>query len=349
MARLRKRLPRDFEQIVASGDLEEMQAVFSVCDINARSAGKAPGLSTYGIPEALIRWMVASGADIEAPDDDGETPLHHHAGAWNGHPAVLIELGANIEARDRRGQTPLFGASIDVDNTRILLAAGADVHATNLEGHTALEDRMLDADTGDLDRIAATSRLLVDAGATVTDAGRAAVVRLGEKFEAIREVYNPDSVERAAQDMAALYELFDAEPAPAVQRHDGVSPIELHSTDWRDQYDELWASLVPAMGPAPTVQGETVRIATRVLNEIEDNGSVNWDDDFRAMLDSLPAHLSSGTTLTPDRLAELDQLVRTLRRGRSSGTETLELVRLVVVWVSHNLEPMPLVEPPYRR
>ncbi|HCS60087.1 MAG TPA: hypothetical protein DIW46_01620 [Microbacterium sp.] len=349
MAKLRTRLPKDFEQIVASGDLTAMQAVFEACDINARNTWKAPGLSTYGIPEELIRWMVSSGADIEATDDSGETPLHHHAGAWNGHPAVLIELGADIEARDRRGQTPLFGASIHIDNTRILLGAGADVHASDHEGHTALEDRLLDADTGNLDRIAETTRLLVEAGAEVTDVGRAAVRELGEKFEAIRTAYNPESVVQASKDMASLDETFGVAPATVKQRHDGVSVIDLRSSTWQDQYTELWESLVPSMGPALTVQGEVVRIATRVLNEIEDNGSINWDRDFRTMLETLPHHLNSGTPLTPTELTALNRLVRTLRRGRSAADEPRELVRLAVAWVSRNLDPVPLDPPSYRR
>lgn len=349
MARLRTRLPKDFEQIIASGDLTSMRTVFDVCDINARNTWKAPGLSTYGIPEELIRWMVSSGADIEATDEWGETPLHHHAGAWNGHPGVLIELGADIEARDRRGRTPLFSASIHIENTRILLAAGADAHASDDEGHTALAYRLLHADTGDLDRIAETTRLLIASGAEVTDTGREAVRELGEKFEAIREVYNPDSVAQAAQDMGSLYEIFGVAPAAMKQRHDGVTPIELRGSTWQDQYTELWDSLVPPMGPAPTVQGEVVRIATRVLNEIEDNGSVNWDRDFRTMLETLPDHLGSGTSLTPTELTQLNGLVRSLRRGRAADDETRELVRLVVTWISHNLDPVPLTSPSYRR
>ena len=349
MARLRTRLPKDFEQIVASDDLAAIKAVFDVCDINARSVGKSPGLSTYGISEGSIRWMVSSGADLEGTDEWGETPLHHHAGAWNGHPDVLVELGADIEARDSRGRTPLFGASIHVENTRILLAAGADVHARDREGCTALEYRLLGADTGDLDRITATTRLLIESGAEISEVGRTAVHELGEKFESIREVYNPDSVERAGQDIASLYDIFEVTPAAAKQRHDGVSPIELHGRTWQDQYTELWDALVPPMGPAPTVQGEVVRIATRVLNEIEDNGSVNWDRDFRTMLETIPDHLSSGSLLPPAELAEVNDLVRSLRRGHSADDETRELVRLVVSWVSRNLDPVPLASPPYRR
>lgn len=52
----------------------------------------------------------------------------------------LVDHGADIEARDRCGNTPLATAAIDCtpDAVQILLAAGADVNASNKVGETPL-------------------------------------------------------------------------------------------------------------------------------------------------------------------------------------------------------------------
>ncbi|KAL8296137.1 hypothetical protein RB600_001568 [Gaeumannomyces tritici] len=56
-----------------------------------------------------IRYLVAQGADINAPDVTGLTPLH--VGVQARHPdsvRTLLSLGANRALRDREGRTPLL-------------------------------------------------------------------------------------------------------------------------------------------------------------------------------------------------------------------------------------------------
>ena len=80
----------------------------------------------------IIRLLLEAGADPNAPDDYGSTPLH--AAAYNDNSivsSVLLDAGAQPNARDNRGWTPLHRAvrSENRLTVSILLDGGADVNA----------------------------------------------------------------------------------------------------------------------------------------------------------------------------------------------------------------------------
>ena len=91
---------------------------------------------------AGVTALLDAGADIEARDRWGRTPLHHTAGAgWHSTAVitVLLDAGADIKARDGNGQTPLHkAAAIDTQPAGItaLLVAGADPKARDADGMT---------------------------------------------------------------------------------------------------------------------------------------------------------------------------------------------------------------------
>ena len=158
---------------------------------------------------AAVRQLLAAGADANAADADGTTPLHVavwaddlatvqellRAGAKadlantfrvtpislaadHGNASIvrrLIDAGANVAAVDAAGETLLMAAvrSNSLDTVRVLVDAGAQVNAAEPQlGHTALMWAVrMDS--------AAITKYLVDRGASIT-----ARTRVGAKSAA---------------------------------------------------------------------------------------------------------------------------------------------------------------------
>ena len=85
--------------------------------------------------------LIADGADVNAGDSFGMTPLH--TAVKEGHSdvvEVLIAHGADVNAKSHRGQTPLFWAIVKESQSMAerLIAYGADVNATDDYGVSPL-------------------------------------------------------------------------------------------------------------------------------------------------------------------------------------------------------------------
>ena len=94
----------------------------------------------------IVRLLLQAGADPNAPDDSGLTPLH--AGAWNSNPMVvshLLDAGADLNARENDGYTALHYAAAQSGNGRVvkaLLDRGADPLAESNDGRTPLHSAL---------------------------------------------------------------------------------------------------------------------------------------------------------------------------------------------------------------
>lgn len=190
---LRKTLPKNFDEIARSGDIEALQQVFQRSALNAtgNSMSRMPAISYFGVPDEFVTWMVAQGADINQPDKYGETPLHHHAGSWRGNPALILQLGGELQARDNDEQTALFRAIIHPEHVRTLLAAGIEIDARDNDDETAMGAALARVGTGSITEVTTSLKLLIAAGAEITDEMRADVSRLSEEFEHIRDDLQP--------------------------------------------------------------------------------------------------------------------------------------------------------------
>ena len=176
------------------------------------------------------------------------------------------------------------------------------------------------------------------------------ITRIGENFEFHRENFNKDYLQETDEALSKLYEIYNVPPVKKRIMHDGVSPIVLSGTTWQKQFEELWELLVPSKGFAKTVQGEVVRIAGKVRDEIYRNGGGNWNVDFKKMLDAFLLYLASNNALSFDELEKLNILAQDIRKNGDAETDELNyLCQLATKWVLLNPTPILLDKPNYKR
>ncbi|SKA95970.1 Ankyrin repeat [Agreia bicolorata] len=349
---LRSTLPKNFEDLLADGDEAAVLAVFDTCEVNARGGyWKCTALGFATCPAVVARWLVDHGADVEAVDSGGMTPLHRHAGAWNGQPRLLLDLGANIESVNKQGETALHVAAgrHRVQTVRLLVERGANVSAEARRGLTPAATAVKLCENATIAETAEILEILVAAGAVLTEDLRADAARIGKQFEFHRDNFNQDSLPAADAGLQKIYELLKASPVQRRRMHDGSSNIVVTGSTWQDQHRELWDLLVPSQGAAVTVQGEVIRITGRISDEIERNGGGNWDRDFQRMADALPEYLSSSTPLDADDLKAARNATRLLKGRKRLAVDHPMLSEYAVRWVRENPQPIPLTTPKYRR
>ncbi|MGP1459121.1 MAG: ankyrin repeat domain-containing protein [Treponema sp.] len=348
MAKKRITLPADFDELSDKGNIEELKAVFTKCELNAYDRGfKKPALSFYGIPLELMRWLIEQGADIEAKDLYGRTPLFYHAQVNDTERVTfLLEKGADILAKDRYGNTPLHFAEYHVETAELLLKAGADPLAENESGQNVLERMLTRTADMDIKYAAKAAELYLNAGCKVTETAQEAVTHIGEEFEFHRADFNPAYLGEAEKSLQKLYELFGVPPVPRRVVNDGTTPIRLSGESWQKRFEQAWDMLVPGSGKAATVQGEAVRVAGRIRDELFRNGGCNWDKDFRKMLNAFPKYVLQGNPLNAALLAEIEQIKKDILDDDDLADR---LAELAVLWVMQNPEPIKLEKTDYDR
>jgi ankyrin repeat protein len=143
-------------------------------DVNARDAeGNTPLIlaALYASPEC-VELLLARGADVNASNKAGATALIRAATNYD-KTRVLVAAGANVRIRTALGNTPLILAARRAGNSRtveLLLERGASTTERNRAGVSPI---LAGAASGDLE----TVRLLLDAGARVDDFPKSDVSR----------------------------------------------------------------------------------------------------------------------------------------------------------------------------
>lgn len=89
-----------------------------------------------------VQKLLASGANVNVQDGDGDTPLHGAAQSGNVEIiSLLLDKGANPNAKNKLGGTPLMWAASfgNDDAARLLLKRGADPSLKDNDGITAVQ------------------------------------------------------------------------------------------------------------------------------------------------------------------------------------------------------------------
>ena len=136
-------------------------------DANARNASGRAALAlaiTANPDPQVAKELISAGADVNALEDFGGTPLIY-ASIYNpGYVQLLIEAGADINHSDDNGATSLMYAVSNAEDAsiiRFMLDAGANVNAKDNDQFTVL--MYAAANTSNPEFIA----MLVDAGADI--------------------------------------------------------------------------------------------------------------------------------------------------------------------------------------
>ena len=354
MAKKRVTLPKEFKDLMDEGNIEALKAVYDRCELTAHDGrfSLCTPLHMGGVPDELVIWLVEKGLDINIPDYYGATPLYRQATMGRDTVKLLLELGADIGKPNTYGETPLHVAAefFHPKTVKCLLEKGANVNVENDMGRTPLASVLMVCRGIYIAQTAEIASMLLEAGAKKTSAMKEKVENIGKDFEFHRESIHPDYIEAADKGLTKLYELFDVKPVEKRITHDGVSPIKLVEGSWEEQYEELWSFLIPSSGPAKTVQGEVIRIPGRVRDELDRNGGVNWDRDYRKMLQALPQYLSLGIPLSDQELEETKELIAQVHGKDFDDEPRLDsLCQLAIAWIKQNPEPLLLEKTSYKR
>ena len=125
---------QDYLDAIDAGDLDKVQeVVLPGVDLDFKS-GQPLRLASYLGHVDIIRFLLQSGASVDACDEEKKTPLHKATSQGNARVTkVLIEYTANIDTRDKLECTPLhtaiMGDHASISIVGLLLDKGADLTA----------------------------------------------------------------------------------------------------------------------------------------------------------------------------------------------------------------------------
>lgn len=346
-------------------DIEKCKAILSECELDATYAGgyKYTALHETNLPLEIVEWLVERGADVNAPNTYG-TPLCKHARMGNYEICkFLIGHGADVQATDYEGETPLFDAadSGKIDIVKLLLDNGADPKHHTLPVYDNLTPllymiRRLEPGEKNKSEIA---KILIDAcggkegiPTEEWEKAREYIRKIGDRHELAKANYPDYSFEASDAEMDKFYEIFDVVPAKPIIKHDGVSPITVDmSLPVEEIHDALWDYLVPGSGKCKNVQGEVIRVTGRVADETLRNGGINWDSSYSKMVKALEKYLSMGTPLEEADIEKVRNAALEIDNSKGCcDKEPVELLEeMAVKWVSLNSDPIKLGRASYKR
>jgi ankyrin repeat protein len=132
-------MENDFFVAVQQGDINKVHSLINRVGIDTRSTAVHTAI-LFGKYD-ILKLLIENGADINAKDNQGNSPIH---GAIENNEIhilrLLIEKGADINAKNNLGQSPLHLA-VELDNfncAQVLILSRVDINAQNNLGQSPL-------------------------------------------------------------------------------------------------------------------------------------------------------------------------------------------------------------------
>jgi len=356
MPKLRKTLPKNFQELINAKDDEAIKAALLKCEVGAYDGfSKNTVLFYAGLSKEMVEWLLARGEKINYKNHYGRTPLHAQAEKENGAVELYLSLGADLEAEDNSKETPLFRAVVcyQIDHVKTLLKHGAKMDKKSaIFNRNPLEELFSGCMNANIEKAAKIAELFLNAKMPISEAMKKSVTRIGNDYEFFKAQFPPEFAESTKRGMMRLYELFDVPPVPAIEKHDGNAMITVSDDKWWKCHDELWKKLVPPRGHADTIQGEVIRCSGKLARELMDNGAMNWDADYRTMLSKIPEYFQMGNPLEQTMQQETEEIVSKILKMKHPemiDNEPERIMEFAVAYVRQNPNPIALQQTDYSR
>lgn len=153
---LKEQFSIDFDEKTADGSTYlhkaaqggKLEVVRGLCEAGANLGIRdaygltAASVAARGRSLEVVQYFQGLGQDLNAPDEEGNTPLHGQSaisGASQKIISFLMENGADINVKNREGKTPLMKHGLwSIDELDFFLSKGADLNARDNDGSTVL-------------------------------------------------------------------------------------------------------------------------------------------------------------------------------------------------------------------
>jgi len=90
---------------------------------------------------------------------------------------------------------------------------------------------------------------------------------------------------------------------------------------YQKECGELWRQFVPASGQADTVQGELIRVITKLEDECLRNGNMNWDMGHRMFTNFLHKYLCDAEVFDAEAISQIKRDISAIRDFGSGKKE----------------------------